>query len=531
MATKKYDPEKEIKKLQDENKIVFTDPIEYNSIKSVGFLNLVHNELLSFLETPKKNGFYILYISDPVNKEAKYGFRINYKGGEVPEEILPSKEMELRAEVDALFSWKKNNEALHTIAEYLVKKYFFKSILGEKSDEIFVYEDGIYKSKGKEIIRVELEGLLKERYSSYRVREINHKIAAMMSIEREELDQTDEELICLNNGILNLRTMKLIPHNEDIIFLTKIPVDYKPEAECPLIEKFLEQGLYEEDIEPWLEWIGYHLYRRHLLKTAAIHVGEGDTAKTTTLLLQKRFIGERNIAEKSLQDLTIDKFSIVALYKKHANIHDDMSSQDITNTGKFKQITGNSPLDGQYKFCNSFGFMNFAKLTFACNKIPQTKEVDDEVYYNRWMIFRHDNIFDKKDPSTDPKIIDKLTTDEELSGLLNLALKGLKKVLKKNRFSYDKNWEEIREIMHKRGSPISSFVKTQMFEQEGVWISTQDLFDAHIKYCKEQKLPQTTKDKFCKTIGKYCLFMVDGRHENKRGWYNIRVGSWKYEKH
>lgn len=447
------------------------------------------------------------------------------------EEIISNKEMELRAEVENLFAFKKNNEALHYVAEYLVKKYIFKSILGEKNDEIFVYEDGIYQRKGKEIIRKELERLLKERYSSYRVREIIHKIATITSIERAELDQTDEDLICLNNGILDLRTIKLMPHSEDIIFLTKIPVNYNPKAECPKIIKFIEEVFYEEDINPIHEWIGYQLHRRYFIKTAVIHVGPHDTGKTTFLLLLKRFIGKRNISERSLQELTIDTFSIAELYKKHANIYDDMSPQDITNTGRFKQITGNSPLSARYIYCGPFGFINYAKLTFACNKIPQTKERDDEAYYDRWMIFRHDNVFDKKSKATDPHIINKLITEEELSGLLNLAIKGLKKIIKQGYFSYGKTWREIKQIMERSGNPIVSFVQDRISEQEGNFMTKQELFDAYVKYCKEQELPQMTQIKFSTNVIKYCLFMVDGKRNDVRGWLNIRVGGWKYEKH
>ncbi|MHA2427896.1 MAG: hypothetical protein ACXADB_07730 [Candidatus Hermodarchaeia archaeon] len=47
--------------------------------------------------------------------------------------------------------------------------------------------------------------------------------------------------------------------------------------------------------------------------------------------------------------------------------------------------------------------------------------------------------------NTDLQILDKLTTDEELSGLLNLALAGLKRLLKKSQFRLSKTMKEIKE--------------------------------------------------------------------------------------
>ena len=82
---KKYDPKKEIENLSKKDKIYLTDPREAEALESVGFLPLVHNELLSFLERGKNNGYYILYITDPKNKKHKFPFKIKYEGNEETE--------------------------------------------------------------------------------------------------------------------------------------------------------------------------------------------------------------------------------------------------------------------------------------------------------------------------------------------------------------------------------------------------------------------------------------------------------------
>jgi hypothetical protein len=46
----------------------------------------------------------------------------------------------------------------------------------------------------------------------------------------------------------------------------------------------------------------------------------------------------------------------------------------------------------------------------------------------------------------DPFIMDKLTTKEEMSGLLNEAIKGLHKLLKKKNFSYSIGVEEVKKF-------------------------------------------------------------------------------------
>ena len=53
-------------------------------------------------------------------------------------------------------------------------------------------------------------------------------------------------------------------------------------------------------------------------------------------------------------------------------------------------------------------------------------------YYRRWVILPFDRIFEGEKEDTD--LISKLTTEEELSGLLNLAQKGLTKLIKEGGF-------------------------------------------------------------------------------------------------
>ena len=93
MNKEEYDVEKEMEEVCLKNKLNWCDVSERESIKAVGFLPLALNEILSFLERKEYNGYYILYFSDPKNKESTYGFKIYYEGGEKePVEIVGEKE-------------------------------------------------------------------------------------------------------------------------------------------------------------------------------------------------------------------------------------------------------------------------------------------------------------------------------------------------------------------------------------------------------------------------------------------------------
>ena len=66
-------------------------------------------------------------------------------------------------------------------------------------------------------------------------------------------------------------------------------------------------------------------------------------------------------------------------------------------------------------------------------------------------------------------LIQELTTEEELSGLLNLALQTLPKVLKEG-FSYKKSIEEVRELYTKVSDPVAAFVMEKVETDPESWI-------------------------------------------------------------
>ena len=362
--------------------------------------------------------------------------------------------LELWSKIKAEFI-KNTKEGIDLIAKQLNKEYHFKTIAGKKEDELYIYDKGVYViDKSKKVIRQGVENFLNELANTHYIREITEKIKRLtyVDVDKADFGSKDINLICLNNGILDIRADKLKPHTPDYIFLSKIPVDYKPGVDCSNIKQFFKDILYPNDIPVLQEWFAYALHRDYFIKKAIIFVGEAHGGKTTALKLLTKFIGPAKIAGESLQKLASDRFAAVSLYQRHLNIYDDLSFDDIDATGSFKMATGGSYLTGEYKFGDRFQFVNFAKLTFATNKIPRTKDIDDDAYYGRWIVIRFDQTFNENNSKRDPYILDRLTTPEELSGLFNWTLEGLKRLLEKASFSYEKTTEQDRAIMQRSGS-------------------------------------------------------------------------------
>ncbi len=408
----------------------------------------------------------------------------------------------------------------YRMAKYLIEKHNVKTI-GEKVREVYIYKDGLY-ILGLNILKAEIQEILEENASTYHKNNIIDMIKDLTLTNREDFN-LDKNLINLNNGIFNIKNKELIQHSPDYLFFTKIPVNYDVNAKCPIIENFLDEILPEEYKKIIIEWFGYCLYRRYFIKKAIIFVGERDTGKSTLIKLFERFIGKENASGVSLQKIVSDKFASSHLYNKHINIYDDLSFKDINDNGLFKIATGGGIISGEKKFGEQFQFENFSKLTFACNKIPDVKDTNDDAYFSRWMIIP----FLAEIEKVDKFLTDKITTKEELSGLLNLAILGLTKILEKQDFSYDKNPEEIKKEMLLSGSMIANFVNDCLEEEAGYWVSKDEMNEECIRYAQSKKLPVVTIQSLGRKLPNHSGYIIDGpkliNGKQVQGWRNARI--------
>lgn len=424
-------------------------------------------------------------------------------------------------EEDLLMSYEIDKaKGRHRIAEYIVKHYHVKTI-SEREREIFIYEDGIYKS-GINVVRKFLQDFLSSECRKQTRDEILEKVRDLSPMERRDFF-VPEELINLNNGVLNVKTRELFPHDPKYLFLTKIPVDYLPEADCPQIKKFFRAVLDKEAIPIIHEFCGYGFLRSYPIKKAIILVGEPNTGKTTLLRLIIRFFGEKNVSGVNLQKLASDKFAAAQLYTKYLNVFDDLSFKDINDTGTFKITTGGGYLTAEYKFGSQFMFENYAKLIFAANKIPDVKDVDDDAYFTRWIILR----FNREIKKMNKSLINEMTTPQELSGFLNLALNGLQRLMKKQDFSYLKTFEEIKKEMMSSGSAVASFASECMTNEPNDWVSKDRLYGAFVNHARSKNMVVLSKGNFGMKIKKLAPYIESGKkkfvgHKKQiTGWRNV----------
>ncbi len=417
------------------------------------------------------------------------------------------------------------------LAKGLVKEFKIVTI-GNKRPDSYYFDGKIIQEGGKALISKQCQEITEGKIKVNDVNEVIGHIERITWKDRDIFNNAPLNLIPFENGVYDRTTEKLLPHSFDYHFTFLIPHNYNPKADCPKIKKFLLDVLGSEDeVKLAEEFIGYCLYRRYSIKKAWIIKGDQDTGKTTLLNLVNLFIGQKNTSGVSLHRIIYDKFSASRLYGKMLNFYDDLPIQDIKDTGAFKIATGGGFISAEKKFGDSFEFQNHAKFLFAANYfvvLADKINVDDMAYYGRYLITLCENVFDNK--TRDRNILDKLTTPEEMSGLINIALEGLKRLLTNGSFTYSRTPEENKILMEKNSSSIVGFIQDGVMQEDEKWIATSDLYEAYCYYCSENMIPKESPDKFSKVFCKKAVYVLPKQRnatikgklkKNVRGYINV----------
>lgn len=411
------------------------------------------------------------------------------------------------------------------VAQVLMDHIHFKTLAD--TGDVLVYRDGKYHRNGEQIIKVVLQVAFTTagrlyRLSSHFVNEVIEHIRRSTMVKRSEFDR-DPYIINVRNGLLDLRTMELKPHDPSYLSVIQLPVEWNPAAQCHRWDAFIKEIVDEEDARVLQEFAGYTLWRDCRYQKALMLVGPGGNGKTTFLNILQKVLGRENLAFRSLHELTTNRFATADLYGKLANIYDDLDSTTLTNTGILKILVTGGEIQAERKFKPAFKFRNFAKLIFSANKVPSTYD-DTRAFYRRWLIVNFPNEF--TGDKADPHLEEKLSTPECLSYILRWAVEGMKRLLEQGRFSSDEDPNKLEDRWLRASNPAYAFIQDETEEDPEAATPKDKLYKAFLEYCRINKLPTLSKRAFNDQVKKWAG-VTDGwakiQGKSVRVWRGIRM--------
>ena len=246
----------------------------------------------------------------------------------------------------------------------------------------------------------------------------------LLSAKIEQFD-SDPFLLNCQNGILDLSTGGLYPHDPRKLMTRIVCCDYDPSATCPTWLKFLNRIMAGNAglIEFLQQAVGYSLTGDTSEQSLFFCHGDGANGKSTLLETLRQALG--TYAQQA--DFT------TFLMRHDAAIRNDIARMvgtrfvtaiEVGDNRRFseallKQLTGGDTVTARFLFKEFFEFRPAFKVFLAANHKPIIKGTDHAIW-RRIRLIPFSVTIPEKD--RDPKLSDKLK--KELPGILAWAVQG-----------------------------------------------------------------------------------------------------------
>jgi len=350
------------------------------------------------------------------------------------------------------------------------------------NNQLYVYEDGYYQADECIIARkmIELYPGIKQNQRSEVMSYI--KIKTHISVGSIKVNPY---VLNLKNTRFDIRSGMCLEFTPEEIEFDRIPVTYDPSAYCADLDKMLNRVFLgdREVINLFEEMIGACLLKHNRYQKAFMLYGAGSNGKSTILNLIKTFLGAWNYSSIALEKVT-DRFNGAELENKLANIGDDIDNVTIKDTGTLKKLFAGNSLMVERKGERPFTIEPYATHIYSANNIPRSFDKSDG-FYRRWLFVPFNAKFSSEDPDYDPLIEDKITTETALSYLLNLAIKGAKRLIKRGHFTEPDSVKKALEEYKADNSNTLSWIEDKgLTEDYFLDNSTDKIYSDFTDWCR-----------------------------------------------
>ena len=381
---------------------------------------------------------------------------------------------------------------LHNVmGDYLIKAHGVCKINGA----VHIYDNGIYKP-GEEILHGFMIQLVPELTDARR-KEVYKYIKVNPNTPEKQL--SPPYLIPFATRIYNVQNDCFLDYTPDHVFLNRFPYDYKPDAPlCGTVTGTISQiaGNDPEVVNLLYEAMGNCFYLLNSFRGAVMLYGRsGNNGKSTLLNMITQLLGRENASYLSLQD-TAERFRLVEVYGKAANIGDDIPSAYLPESSIFKKLVTGEMVTAEKKGQDPFSFKPYAKMFFAMNGLPPVSD-KSKAFFSRILLIPLNQDFSKSGKK-DVRLKDRKWTQREMECLTRLAVDGLKRLLTQGDFTRPECVQRAVDEYEAENNPIREFLG-EIGDITGM--STQEVYFKYQSWCYDSGHKNLlTRTKFTKEV-------------------------------
>ncbi|WDN94485.1 phage/plasmid primase, P4 family [Bacillus velezensis] len=355
----------------------------------------------------------------------------------------------------------------------------------------------------------------------------------MVSVRKQELD-SHKYLFNCENGVIDLKTGDLLPHDRDLLFTKISPVAYEKDADCPNWKSFMESIFIDEEGKPNYEIIeflqkaiGYSLTGETTEQVMFFLFGNGRNGKSTFINTVQQLLGD--YGRQTNSDTFIKKKNDTSINNDIARLDgarfvsavESEEGQQLSES-LVKQITGGEKMSARFLRQEYFEFTPEFKVFFTTNHKPIVKGSDEGIWRRIRLVPFTVTIPKEK---VDKKLPQKLAV--EMPGILRWAVEGCLKWQKEGLKEPEvirKATEGYREDM----DILGPYMSERCVVHPSAKIEAKELYKDYKNWCYENDEIELKNRAFYRQI-EIRGFKKENGAKNKVFFYGIGLN--KYQSH
>jgi putative DNA primase/helicase len=336
----------------------------------------------------------------------------------------------------------------------------------------------------------------------HRIADLLDALGAVVHLSEEVpmpswLDGTvyDGLLVSCANGLLDVTSRTLLPHNPLFFNATSVPFDYEPQATPPRRWLIFLGELWPDDdasIAALQEWFGYVISGRLDLHKILLLIGPTRAGKGVTARIMGELVGRENVAGPTLSSLNGDFGLAPLLGKTLAVVSDARLSGRGTHVvvERLLSISGEDTLTVNRKYREQWTGKLPTRLMVCSNELPQLGDASMAIAGRFVPLLLTRSWLGQEDHELEPALRD------ELPGVLNWALDGLERLTAVGRFTRPPGADEAMVALQDLASPVAAFVRDRCVRGPDYRVPVDDLYAAYKTWATDNGHVISTKQVF-----------------------------------
>jgi putative DNA primase/helicase len=291
------------------------------------------------------------------------------------------------------------------------------------------------------------------------------------------------DMVACKNGLLHIPDRKLYQHTPDLFNRTALPYDYDPHASPPLEWLGFLNSLWGSDtaaIDTLQEIMGYLLTSDTSQQKIFALIGPTRAGKGVIARIVNKLLGRDNVASPTLAMLT-SNFGLAPLIGKQVAIIADArlgarADQQVI-AERLLSISGEDNLTIDRKHRDPWTGRLPTRFFILSNEIPRLGDASGALAKRFVMLVLKRSFYGREDHGLEPRL------STELPGILNWALDGRDRLIKRGYFEQPSSSTEVVQELEDLGSPISAFLRECCDVGEGGMVDTDKLYSGWCTWC------------------------------------------------